>query len=147
MSRASAMRSGPPSSRSRGPTCSPFRSPSSCRWSSASTESGSPRPAPAQRLKLNATKGTIMNTENRRRAIRAYKDRKLVMGIYAIRCAASGQVWAGQSRTLDTIENRLWFSLRLGGHPNADLQSAFVQHGQEALTFEPLQQLPDEATA
>ena len=51
-----------------------------------------------------------MNTENRRRAIRAYKDRKLVMGIYAIRCAASGQVWVGQSRTLDTIENRLWFS-------------------------------------
>jgi len=88
-----------------------------------------------------------MNTENKRRAIRAYKDRKLVMGIFAVRCAVSGQVWVGQSRTLDTIENRLWFSLRLGGHPNTELQSAFELHGRDALSFEPLQQLPDEATA
>ena len=87
-----------------------------------------------------------MNTESKRRAIRAYKDRKLIMGIYAIRCAPSGQVWVGQSRTLDTVENRLWFSLRLGGHPNPDLQRAFALHGREALSFESLQQLPHEAT-
>ena len=88
-----------------------------------------------------------MNTQTKRQAIRAYKDRKLIMGIYAIRCQASDQIWVGQSKTLDKLQNRIWFSLKLGGHPNASLQAAFALHGRDAFAFESLQQLPDEATA
>lgn len=88
-----------------------------------------------------------MDNATKRRAIRAYRERKLVMGIFAIRCRASGQVWVGQSRNLDTLQNRIWFALRLGNYSNQPLQDAAARHGLDALSFEPLQQLPDEATA
>jgi hypothetical protein len=88
-----------------------------------------------------------MNAEAKRQAIAAYKKRKLSMGIYAVRCQTSGEIWVGQSRNLDTLQNRFWFALRLGNHHNRALQVAFTQYGRDAFTFEPLQQLPDEATA
>ena len=45
---------------------------------------------------------------------------------------------------LDTIQNRIWFSLRMGSHTNRDLQSAWAAHGADAFSFEPLEQLEDE---
>jgi len=88
-----------------------------------------------------------MNAEAKRQAIADYKKRKLSMGVYAVRCHASGEVWVGQSRNLDTLQNRFWFALQLGSHHSRSLQAAFTLHGHDAFTFEPLQQLPDEATA
>ena len=75
------------------------------------------------------TAETEMNSEDRKAAITAYKERKNVAGIYAVRCAASGQVWVGQTPNLDTIQNRIWFALRLGSNSNRDLQSAWSAHG------------------
>lgn len=88
-----------------------------------------------------------MNPQAKRQAIADYKKRKLSMGVYAVRCQTSGEIWVGQSRNLDTLQNRFWFALQLGSHHNRSLQTAFTQHGRDAFTFEPLQQLPDEATA
>jgi hypothetical protein len=85
-----------------------------------------------------------MRTEQKREAIRAYKERKRSMGAYAVKCAATGQAWVGQTRNLDTAENPLWFSLRLGSHRSASLQQAWNAHGRDALSFEVLEQL-DEA--
>jgi hypothetical protein len=85
-----------------------------------------------------------MNSDDRKAAIAAYKERKDVAGIYAVRCGASGQVWVGQTPNLDTIQNRIWFTLRLGNNPNRDLQRAFSAHGGGALTFESLERLADE---
>jgi hypothetical protein len=53
-----------------------------------------------------------MKTEDRKAAVTAYKERKVESGIYAIRCAASGEVWVGSAPNLSTIQNRLWFTLR-----------------------------------
>jgi len=88
-----------------------------------------------------------MNAEAKRQAIADYKKRKLSMGVYAVRCRASGEVWVGQTRNLDTLQNRFWFALQLGSHHNRSLQTAFTQHGREAFSFERLQQLPEEMTA
>ncbi|MBA8878854.1 GIY-YIG nuclease family protein [Phyllobacterium myrsinacearum] len=85
-----------------------------------------------------------MKTEERKAATAAYKERKLVTGIYAVRCLVSGNVWIGQSPNLDTIQNRLWFTLRLGNHPCRGLQSAWNDHGAEEFTFEALERLGDE---
>ena len=85
-----------------------------------------------------------MKSEDRKAATAAYKERKTVAGIYAIRCGAPGQLWIGQSPNLDTIQNRIWFSLRLGSHSNRDLQSAWSAHGGDGFTFEVLEQLKDE---
>ena len=85
-----------------------------------------------------------MKIDDRKAAIAAYKKRKSAAGIYAVRCAPSGQAWIGQTLNLETIQNRIWFSLRAGGHSNRELQSAWTVHGAEAFTFEPLEQLKDE---
>ena len=85
-----------------------------------------------------------MNGEERKAAIADYKKRKNAAGIFAVRCAASGQAWVGQTLNLDTIQNRIWFTLRVGSHSNHELQSAWTAHGADALTFEPLEELEDE---
>jgi hypothetical protein len=85
-----------------------------------------------------------MNSDDKKVAIAAYKKHKTVAGIFAVRCGATGQVWVGQSPNLDTIQNRIWFSLRLGSNSNRDLQSAWAAHGADNFTFEPLERLKDE---
>jgi hypothetical protein len=85
-----------------------------------------------------------MKGDDRKAAIAAYKKRKNVAGIFAVRCAATSQAWVGQTLNLDTIQNRIWFSLRMGSNSNRDLQSAWSAHGAEHFTFEPLELLEDE---
>lgn len=85
-----------------------------------------------------------MKSEDKKAAIAAYKERKTVAGIYLIRCGTSGQAWVGETPNLDTIQNRIWFSLRMGSHSNRDLQSAWPAHGGDDVTFEVLERLKDE---
>ncbi|THD62288.1 GIY-YIG nuclease family protein [Phenylobacterium sp.] len=80
-----------------------------------------------------------MDKQNRREAIRDYKERKVAQGIYAVRCAATGETWVGQSKNLGQQTNGLWFMLRGGGHPNKALQAAFAAHGAEAFAFDVLE--------
>ena len=86
-------------------------------------------------------------TIDRKAAILAYKERKPVAGIYAVRCQRSGEVWVGQTADVEKIENRLGFSLRQGAHPCASLQSAFAAHGAEHLSFEICERLEEEPVA
>ncbi len=62
---------------------------------------------------------------DRKAAIAAYKERKTIAGIYVVRCAASGEAWVGQAPNLETIQNRIWFSLRQGSHTCRSLQAAW----------------------
>jgi len=92
-----------------------------------------------------------MKTEDRKAAIAAYKKRSAAAGIFAVRCQGSdqgsGQVWVGQTLNLDTMQNRIWFSLRMGSHSNADLQRAWSAHGEANFAYEALEQLEDEELA
>lgn len=84
---------------------------------------------------------------DRKAAISAYKERKTIPGIFVIRCSASGEVWVGQAPNLATIQNRIWFSLRQGGHTCRSLQAAWTAHGEAGLTFGECERLDDEETA
>lgn len=85
-----------------------------------------------------------MKSEDKKAAIAAYKERKSVAGIFVIRCGTSGQTWVGQSPNLDTIQNRIWFSLRMGSNSNRELQGAWSAHGGDDFTFEAVERLKDE---
>jgi hypothetical protein len=85
-----------------------------------------------------------MDKDRRRDAIRDYKERKVPQGIFAVRCAATGEAWVGQSRDLAQQQNRIWFGLRLGGHPNPGLRAAWAAHGEAAFAFEVLEAIKDE---
>lgn len=82
-----------------------------------------------------------MDKQSRRDAVREYKERKLPMGAFAVRCAATGQTWVGTSKDLDQQQNRIWFGLKTGGHPNRELQAAWREHGEAAFSYRPLETL------
>jgi hypothetical protein len=88
-----------------------------------------------------------MNTYDRKAAIAAYKERKTVAGIYAIRCAATGQTWVGQTPNVDTVQTRIWFTLRQGNSPHRPLQGAWTAHGADSFTFEALERMDDEESS
>jgi len=83
---------------------------------------------------------------DRKAAISAYKERKTVAGVYAVRCEASGEVWVGQAPNLDKIKNRIWFTLRQGRHHCRSLQAAWNTHGEAGLRFGECERLEDEET-
>lgn len=81
---------------------------------------------------------------DRRTLVRDYKDREVEAGIYAIRCAPTGELWIGGTPDLSTRQNGVWFSLRMGGHTSPSLQAAWTLHGEAAFAFEVLEVLDDE---
>lgn len=85
-----------------------------------------------------------MRNERKRDLVREYKERPKRRGVFAVRCAPTGQVWASSTPNLDTQENSTWFQLRMGGHTNRDLQTAWKQHGAAAFSYEIVAELTDE---
>lgn len=89
-----------------------------------------------------------MDRQDRKAAVAAYKERKPAWGVFAIQCTATGQAWVGCSRHVDTEQNGLWFTLRLGSSPFASLQAAWSAHTPEDFRFEELDRLkPDHPPA
>lgn len=85
-----------------------------------------------------------MDNARRRQAARDFKERKSTAGVYAVRCAPTGEVWVAGSRNIEAQQNSLWFGLRAGGHPNKTLQAAWAVHGAEAFGFEVLERIEGE---
>lgn len=88
-----------------------------------------------------------MDKSERKAAIDAYKERKVSAGIYAVRCASSGQCWVGRAPDLSKIQNRIWFTLRQGSNPHPTLKAAWQEHGPDAFTFEIVEELEDRKSA
>ena len=86
-----------------------------------------------------------MDKSLRRQAVRDFKERKVLRGIFAVRCAASGEVWVGAARNLDQQQNAIWFGLKNGGYINRAVQAAWTAHGEAGLAFEVLETFDDEA--
>jgi hypothetical protein len=86
-----------------------------------------------------------MDKQSRRDAIRDYKERKVTRGVFAVRCAPTGQVWVAVSRNFDAQQNSLWSGLKHGGYINRDVQAAWNAHGEAGLAYEVLEVFDDEA--
>jgi len=86
----------------------------------------------------------VMDKPTRRELLRDYKEKKTTPGVYAVRCAPTGQVWAAGSRNIDSQENSLRFGLRTGGHPNKAMQAAWAAHGEAGFSFEVLERIEAE---
>ncbi|MBC7586128.1 MAG: GIY-YIG nuclease family protein [Tardiphaga sp.] len=85
-----------------------------------------------------------MRNNDKKAAVATYKERKVIGGVYVVRCTATGQMWVGQWPNLDTIQNRIWFTLRLGTNPNLELQTCWSRHGADHFQFEVLERLDQE---
>lgn len=82
-----------------------------------------------------------MKGDARKAASTAYKEKKVSAGIYAVRCLPTGQIWVGRAPDLDTIRNRLWFTLQLGDNPHPSLQGAWTEYGADSFSFEVLERI------
>ncbi|MGV2980876.1 GIY-YIG nuclease family protein [Camelimonas sp. ID_303_24] len=82
-----------------------------------------------------------MSALDKKQAIEAWKKRDVDAGIFAVRCAATGEAWVGGWPDVDRVRNRIWFTLGQGSHPNRSLQAAWRAHGPEVFTFEVLERL------
>lgn len=80
----------------------------------------------------------------RKALLRAYKERKVEAGIYAVRCVVSGEAWVGATPDLSTRQNGVWFSLRLGSHRDKAMQAAWNAHGPDAFVFEAVEAVDTE---
>lgn len=85
-----------------------------------------------------------MSDQRKRELVRAYKERKVRRGVYAVRCAATGEVWVSASPNLDAQQNSLFFQLRAGGFPNRELQAGWKAHGEANFAYEELAELSDQ---
>jgi hypothetical protein len=86
---------------------------------------------------MNAAAHATLSAE-RRRLSRAARDAFPPMGVYAVRDGTGGRVRVGSSRDVYARLNRIQFELRMGGHPDKDLQSAWRQDPAR-ITFEVLE--------
>jgi hypothetical protein len=73
-----------------------------------------------------------MERSERKAAVSAYKERKAIVGVYAVRCAATDEQWVGGAPDLSTIWTRRTFALRQGIETNRALESAWNVHGPES---------------
>jgi hypothetical protein len=80
----------------------------------------------------------------RKEAIQKFKERKPALGVFAVRCTATGRVWVDASRNLDAANNGTWFGLRNGGHRDKSLQEEWNAHGEAAFQYEILEKLAED---
>ena len=85
-----------------------------------------------------------MDKQARKAAVAEYKDKKPAYGVFAVICEATGETWVGQSLHVDTQQNGLWFSLKLGKSPYSSLQAAWNFHGQKEFKYEELDRLSED---
>jgi hypothetical protein len=86
----------------------------------------------------------MQSKESRKESIRNFKERKSILGAYAVRCTASGRVWVGVSRNLDATKNGCWFILRNGLHQDKPLQEEWNAQGEPAFRYEILEGLDED---
>lgn len=86
----------------------------------------------------------MLSKESRKESIRKFKERKTLLGAYAVRCTTTGEVWVGVSRNLDATKNGCWFCLRNGMHQEKTLQDEWNAHGEAAFQYEMLDALDED---
>jgi hypothetical protein len=87
--------------------------------------------------------GRVATTDRseRKAAVSAYKERKPVAGVYAVRYSASDEQWVGAAPDLSTIWTRRSFALRQSVETNRALQAAWNVHGPESFAFRILEEI------
>lgn len=79
---------------------------------------------------------------DRKKALKnQYKQTLRPMGVFQIRNLRNEKVLIGSTLNLDGIFNRHLFQLKMGSHPNKDLQKDWNILGKENFSFEVLEEL------
>ena len=80
-------------------------------------------------------------SDERKDAVRAYKERKIPRGVFVLVSTATNRRWVDSSPNLDAARNLLWFELKRGGHRNRELQTEWNSEGESSFEFEIVEEL------
>ncbi|HEY1961429.1 MAG TPA: GIY-YIG nuclease family protein [Rhizomicrobium sp.] len=83
-----------------------------------------------------------MSNARRKELLREYKETPQHTGVFVVVCGDTR--WTGFTRNLDKQQNSLWFQLRMGKYPNAELQKIWNEKGESAFAYEILEEVKDE---
>ena len=83
-----------------------------------------------------------MDNARKKNMLREYKETPQRAGVFAVVCG--DRRWIGTSRNLDKQQNSLWFQLRMGNYPNAELQKAWKDAGEAAFAYDVLEEVKDD---
>jgi hypothetical protein len=86
----------------------------------------------------------VIEKARRKELVREYREQKQLLGIYAVRCEPAGKIWIAATKNLDRQKNGIWFQLRLNGHPNRAMMSAWKTYGEASFRYEILEEVDDE---
>ncbi len=87
---------------------------------------------------------------DRKTASRAYKERKVVGGVYTITNTMNGKYVVGHTANLDGIRNRFQFAVTTGSAVDPRMRADWAQFGAQAFRLdilEELEQRSDQSTA
>jgi hypothetical protein len=85
-----------------------------------------------------------VDKQRRRDIAREYKERKVPIGIFSLRCEPTGETWIGSSRNLDGAANSALLGLRMGSHRNKAMQAAWTAHGGDAFVYAVVETLEED---
>lgn len=81
-------------------------------------------------------------TPQRKKELREqYRAMRPPMGVYQMRCIATGKCYIGATRNLDNVFNGLVFQLNLGGYPVKTLQRDWTLYGEKGFALSVLEPL------
>jgi len=89
----------------------------------------------------------MLSKEEKKAAIKSFKEKKIARGIYAVRCTQTGQAWVGATRNLDATRNSTWSSLTHGAHRDQPLQAEWNAKGESAFEYAILETLEEDTNA
>lgn len=86
-------------------------------------------------------RGTTVEKNNRKELARAYRERKIVGGVYAIKNTANEKVLLAWDTDLQGSRNKFDFSVMTGSCPSMKLQKDWQSFGKDTFVFEVVEEL------
>jgi len=84
-----------------------------------------------------------VDKSRRKELMQQYAERSPQTGVFAMRNAATGEVWVGQSKNIDKQQNGLWVRLRSGMCVDKSVQASWTRHGEAAFSYEILEHVSE----
>ncbi len=87
----------------------------------------------------------MVDSSRRKELMQQYAERKPSVGVFAVKCAATGEAWVAWTRALDKRKNGIWFELRAGGGLGVtEIYPSWKAHGENAFSYEILEEISEE---
>ena len=90
--------------------------------------------------------GIDLDKQNRKKILAAYKQRKIIGGVYAINNTVNGKILLVQTSDIEGSKNRFEFSKKTNSCISFQLQKDWKTFGAEAFSFEVLEKLEKKDT-